>query len=603
MDMVNITNTLEYQLGHTIFYSITGGGGWNLPYNTIKSYRILSILDTMKLAIKLRYIRNTHKRQKDICNQLIKFFPELLKNTTHPLSLITIRKIFGTQASIICRLGQQAIRNQKKWYKGDFYPSIRAAYLEFERLQQCLSLETYINDIFSTIKTIPIQCNPNPHDSMLSQSKEIRSCQNLDLLDLGYDSISFIESNLSAIKEWLESDEFQNYYANVAYPPLLNPRTFDTTLPPEIAWDLNMPLHNYNFIWLYNSCCGGEATSLFFNHCGIDLVVFAWLGSDNAKDAYIRLYQKDKAYFSYTNIISNANKFACLLNKKTPIYYIVRDFISILKTALNHIESVTITPLMREFVLQTRYDKLFPLIVYSFQDSLNPYKPSITRLQDAINGLWTYCNNTKSIAWLKHVASEIRVFSMRDIDSNHAFDTFTNLAKTHNFNAPIDPVIFSGKVNRYNGLLTLPCTLICSYHKQDSKSPRILITTPQLTQDRSKYVDITQEILQYSYKNVVCLITQEHYGILKGTTSLYEDTKIYLQGYIKSLTKYTEYIDSYLYTEENILQYLEHNKEVTRILKNRIHDDALYLKQHYPHIIESWEYYQRFEQICAMHNL
>lgn len=27
MDMVNITNTLEYQLGHTIFYSITGGGG------------------------------------------------------------------------------------------------------------------------------------------------------------------------------------------------------------------------------------------------------------------------------------------------------------------------------------------------------------------------------------------------------------------------------------------------------------------------------------------------------------------------------------------------------------------------------------------------
>ena len=145
--------------------------------------------------------------------------------------------------------------------------------------------------------------------------------QNLDLLDLGYDSISFIESNLSAIKEWLESDEFQNYYANVAYPPLLNPRTFDTTLPPEIAWDLNMPLHNYNFIWLYNSCCGGEATSLFFNHCGIDLVVFAWLGSDNAKDAYIRLYQKDKAYFSYTNIISNANKFACLLNKKTPIFY------------------------------------------------------------------------------------------------------------------------------------------------------------------------------------------------------------------------------------------------------------------------------------------
>lgn len=121
-----------------------------------------------------------------------------------------------------------------------------------------------------------------------------------------------------------------------------------------------------------------------------------------------------------------------------------------------------------------------------------------------------------------------------------AFHAFVNLSKKLNFNAPQNPKAFSGKVNRYEGLLILPCILIANTKDIDENAREmkveILITTYQLTPNiYNKLIDITHIVnVQMQRENLVLYIKQEEFDTLM-------DNKLLLQG----IQKYFEVLKDY----------------------------------------------------------
>ncbi|MBZ7953595.1 DUF2972 domain-containing protein [Campylobacter sp. W0018] len=207
-----------------------------------------------------------------------------------------------------------------------------------------------------------------------------------------------------------------------------------------------------------------------------------------------------------------------------------------------------------------------------------------------------YFTLNKRLNFFKNKIENIECLEFSDINCENAFNTFKRLAYKYNFTLPSDPKIFQGRVNRNQGdLLVLPVTLNV---RDDIK---IIITTYQIHPNKNNFLDITSEIFQNRtllFDNIILLINQQEYEILKNNQKLYQESKIYLNDYMDALEKHEMEIKKHLISEDQILQFLKENKELRIRLKEIIDEDLTYVRENHPEHLKKWKCYQEFEKMC-----
>ncbi|MCX2716640.1 DUF2972 domain-containing protein [Helicobacter sp. MIT 21-1697] len=440
------------------------------------------------------------------------------------------------------------------------------------------------------------------------------------ILNIYTPTLIFIAKYYEEIISWTESIEFKTKYLDThhPYPPMLNPKRLNRdsnspypslsyeSISPKIAWDLNLPLpREYDSIWLYNSGSGGEAVQTFFHLCGVEFYTICWRVNEY-KSAFLYLYksylQGKKVIFSLNNWQEGAEKFASLLDKKVPIFCIARDPISRLKTGVNHLtgESWNVDS-FRHLTLKSKI--CFPPMYY--RGALNT-KPDINIITESSH--FTLMPNefgsiTTRLNWLKNATSEVIFLPIDEISGKKTFETFVKLSHKLHFNPPTNPQIFEGKINRYEGLLMLPCVLSADTKENNENvleaEVKVIITTQQLTPNTDKaLVDVTLFFnIKMPQDNVILYSSKEDFAILKANALLCSHTKTYLQGYMNALEKYMHNIKAHLISEKDILAYFVENPSIAFAFAKQIQKDMTYIKQHRPDIIESWKYFKEFERL------
>lgn len=464
-----------------------------------------------------------------------------------------------------------------------------------------------------------------------SKFKIYKILRKYDIIITNPKSLNFVVTYYEQILQWLNSKEFKEQYINTnhPYPPLLNPRRLKDlkyrtkenqesqniqpytnlsyqTISAELAWDLNLPLpRGYKSIWLYNSCSGGEAIQTFFEICNVEFCTIVWRFKDY-KNAFLYLYrsylQGKYIIFSLNNWQNGAKKFASLLDKKVPIFCIARDPISRIKTIVNHLDSPSWNIESKNFTLKSKIT--FPTMYYrgAFRT-----RPDINIIGENIN--FAFPPNelgsiTTRLEWLKNATSKVVFISIDEISGKNTFDTFLKLSQDLVFNAPSNSKAFEGRVNRYEGLIMLPCILNANTKDIDEKAEEakveIIISTHQLTPNANKNLYNIVPLIGIKMPQDNMILYTKDYKTLSKNTLLLKSVKAYLQKYMQKLERYMADIKANLVSEKDILQYLKNNPNVMFDLKQTLQADMNLIKQMRPDIVESWKHYQEFERMYIM---
>ncbi|MBK1971396.1 DUF2972 domain-containing protein, partial [Campylobacter sp. TTU_617] len=383
------------------------------------------------------------------------------------------------------------------------------------------------------------------------------------------------------------------------------------TIDANLAWDLNLPLpDNYEFMWFFNSCSGSNAMYKFFEYCNIKALAHpALTGKVMYKDMYHYIRDSEYSIAVVPPIMQNFYNGQFHMNKKllhlyfkhTDIVFIVRDPISICKTALNHIHNFkvynSISFEMKNVNLNENKNYVFPKLYYAYSEN----KPNVKDLDKVLNNNEFYFTVSKRINFFKKVTKNIRCIEFSQIGFDNAYNTFLNLSKYYNFVVPKDESVFKNRVDRDNGnLIVLPVELYFDY--KDHKTT-FLVATKQLIISNSKYSqlrDITFDIINWNltYNNIVILVNNFDFNFLKQNSKIKDTCRDKIKQYIQALElNENQRIENSL-NEEQILEYLKEQKDLRNRLKNLIDDNLAYVKENHPEYIEKWKYYKEFEKMC-----
>lgn len=414
-------------------------------------------------------------------------------------------------------------------------------------------------------------------------------------------------------KIWFGSREFKEKYinANHPYPPLLNPNNIDYELiPADLAWELNLPLPpKYNLIIISGSNMGHNALLDFFQKCG------AKRGQDHLpkdlKQIYTSFYDSlvnpanaddfkilpfvQYSYLNYSN--DEFRRYCEFFMREVPILAQVRDpFIKLL--LVNDFNFKPNKP--RNFTLSDNLPEILDRFEYVF--GLN--------LEVGLNELITPHNLRQSTAINGLQKSKIDFIDTdNELMPNNAYETMKKLAKKYKLKVPQDRTFFEGIMEQdIFGLVPLTLNLsrqdACKYLGRESeivrgsKGVNILITIYQLMQDID-YIDISNEIWgsNWLYKG-----SDIRLYVKKGEYEFFDE--IIKQAAIKyfeyfkiEFMKRVELEIQKRFTPTDILNYLKKDKALAQKLKNLLDKELECVKQMRPDIVESWEYYKKFESM------
>lgn len=301
-------------------------------------------------------------------------------------------------------------------------------------------------------------------------------------------------------------------------------------------------------------------------------------------------------------VFKNNDKIYYLFTKNVPLLYICRDPISIIRHAINHIgnQNSKIKPTMKKITLDSNFKELFPEIIYQYSNSNRPELNSLEKVLD------NYELYFKSYQRIKILKKDILCFELSEISGLNARKTFDFIADKF-FNVKCDYSFFSKRINRHQGdLVVLPVVYSVTI---DEIYINIIITTKNLMYFNSlepkmvneDYIDITSEIFKEKkliFDNIILLIKQKEYNILKNNQKYFRDSKKYLNDYMNAFEENEIKIKSNLITEEQILQYLKTRKDLLLKLKDILDKELDFIKLKYPQYLKLWKYYQEFEKIC-----
>ncbi len=598
-----IKNQLAYKLGFTILESKKNGRGY------------------VSLLYKLYKIKKEHSLQKNFYKQAVKNFPQLSYPKLEECKDYNESMKYTFHFSYM--LGNALIKAHKNWYKGGYF------YLYRDIMQVKRDYDIVKNlhmDIVGLKNKEKFFKNYEIIKGILNAHKDYKP-----ILDNIFHNFDFFIENFIAIKEWLYSDEFYQKYKkeNHPYPSLLDPKKLNNdneklnynNISPELAWGLNLPLPNkYKLVWLVNSSSGLVATThIFFPCCNVNKKINLGM---SIFEIYKNIYNSDKADFNIIPVCSEFYKNHRILHLMRFCKYcmfIVRDPISILRHAVNHInnEVVNKTLSANRTSINLSYLKL---------DFIKPYYyncknyPSLNLVDVAIechskpNGVYFKTQKRLKILRRYNKIEHIECLEMEDINKENAFDTFTRLAKRYDFTPPNDPIPFQGKANRNQGdLIYLPVTLYAHPYDLTNSSTEdntsfglkggvnIIITTHQIHPKKDGFVDVSYEIFndrKLMFDNIILLVKYNEYEVLKSNQELFLASKKYLNNYMDALEKHEQKIKDNLITEEQILDYLKDKKDLRIKLKKILDEDLTYVRENHPEYLQKWKYYQEFEKLC-----
>ncbi|AWI34848.1 DUF2972 domain-containing protein [Helicobacter apodemus] len=293
-----------------------------------------------------------------------------------------------------------------------------------------------------------------------------------------------------------------------------------------------------------------------------------------------------------------------MLDKKVPIFSITRDYISRLKTGVNHIASTESKLKFKNFSLKDEIS--FPQIYYR---GAYKNKPDINILKgNNFSLMWGDLGGLGlRLKWLKNAISKVYFIPIDAISGERAFYTFMQLSKILHFNLPQNSKAFSGKVNRYEGLIMLPCNLRVDTKDVDKhiQEIQVLITTYQLHPNHdNKLINIMNSIkVKAPQDNLVLYVKQEEFRVLMENKTLLRLLQEYFEKYFSALRGYIKNIQDNLFSEQDILNYFKNHPKLALEFKKQVQGDIEIIKSQSPHIIDSWKYYQEFLRICADANI
>ncbi|EAH7219450.1 DUF2972 domain-containing protein, partial [Campylobacter jejuni] len=519
-------------------------------------------------------------------------------------------------------LGEVLIKAYQNWYKGAGFKlknNIKKANKEFQIFREILKEFKELNG-----KTLmAIKDNKQLFLKEFPRIKNIlKTHQNYQpIMNNIFHNFNYFMQNFDLIEEWLLSDDFKEKYKkeNHPYPSLLDPKKLNDenekinyhNIPAELAWEMNLPLPDrYEFMWFFSCCSGSNAMYRFFKYCNIAADAHpALTGKIMYKDMYYYINNTTCSiavippfmYDFYHDCEHMNNKLLYLYSKVSDIIFIARDPISILKTALNHINNPKIWEQidyeMKNVHMNNVANFRFPILYYSYSIG----RPNVKDLYKILDAKEFYFTIDKRINFLKNITNNIRCINFSQISYDKAYDTFLNLSSSYNFLVPKDPSIFQNRVDSDDGsLVVLPVRL---YFVYQNKEITFLITTKQLIildPDREKYTDVTKKIINWEikYSNIIILLDLDKWNIIKKDSSFLEYQQK-IQEYLKALEDNEQKRIQNAITEIEILNYLKENKDIARKFKQILDNDHLpYIKQHRPDIVASWKYYQEFEKMC-----
>ncbi|EPU1614476.1 DUF2972 domain-containing protein [Campylobacter coli] len=613
-----IKNSLSYKLGSAI-----------LEYK--KQYRRGFLI----LIYKLYKIKKQHFKDQKLYKQIIKIFPQLAYPKLETCS--DYNESIRYKYHLSYMLGEVLIHAHKTWYKGGYfklYKNIQTVKMQYNLLKE-LSLNNI--DISPENKEL-LMDNFDAIKDILQTHKDYKS-----ILENIFHNFKFFLANLTLIKEWLLSDDFYSRYKDEKhpYPSLLDPKKLNTdseeinykNISAKLAWEMNLPIPpNYDFIWLLHSATGNMALILFLKLLKIEYYLNPWIPPEESYKNMFDFYSENReksAVMFFSRFDQGYEKIMYLVQKEVDVFIVVRDPISLIRHLLNHINAhivnKSITQDMKKINMtySFRFPKLFNLCSQKEYPEISSCEKLFTE------GLWIkkhfdefYFTNQARLDIFSKIAKNIECIEFNDIGCSKAFATFTLLAKKYGFNAPSDPKPFQGRVNFSNGdLAVLP--VVCYIHPHDlnkrysnqktnecynddtsfkfSRGVNCIITTHQKQANKNGFVDITKEIFKdrmLKFDNIILLVKNDEYEILKNNPELFLAGRIYLNDYMDALEKYELNNKKKLITEDDLLFYLKNNLRIRKLFKEKIDSDLIYVKKMHPEYLQKWKYYQEFEKIC-----
>jgi len=100
------------------------------------------------------------------------------------------------------------------------------------------------------------------------------------------------------------------------------------------------------------------------------------------------------------------------------------------------------------------------------------------------------------------------------------------------------------------------------------------------------------------FENMILLIAKDDYENFKQDEALFKASEKYLNDYLDFFENREKEIKANLVSEEQILDFLSKDKDLTKSLKAHLDEDLEFVKTLHAEYIKGWKYYNEFEKLC-----
>lgn len=451
-------------------------------------------------------------------------------------------------------------------------------------------------------------------------------------------NLDFVMKNLEIITAWLKSETFKDKYEKTKhpYPPLLNPDILNELLecgcdievlekaslklspeaklyiksgldyrliPASLAWDLNLSLpRKQKFTLAIEHGAGGATCFIFMKRLGIK-ICYGWCED---KQFYARIYEISLHHSQLVicplpdDYFHTKKTLALIANEDKPFVILVRDPISVYKPLVNHFAGRH-----REFdsfSLDDAYEKILPDLTYrhSFYDekgqviTKSDIKPNLLTLHN--KSFLEFEEKIQINTFRKTIPhKEVLYLSMNEILPQFAFDTLVKLSERLNFTPP------KSEEREFYEVLHNSAGSNCMLDFKIELNDKLWLSVNSAKVGNhlsDNFVNLNLEFLGLDDKNFKICILKEQYEELSEEKVLRERTKEFMQGLYGYYLNRLEIEKQKLINEEQILAYLKENPSLCEKYKKMFDEELKHIKKHRPDIVDTWEYYAKFEKIC-----